>query len=267
MNCTSSQKRGLHASLLIPDTKVASRTEIFEQQDGSSSEDDEGLREQGARQMNNLMQQLLMPVDQEEQEAEADENNDEDETKMQQEEFTFRLFSSQPTTQVINISEKDDTADKLAQAAAEYKRQQLEDFDDNDPEFRARINAAVITFEEIMQQSQMPYPAMRYPRRVLHISATTKQDEEEKQQQKEEQIKKRRRKSKKRRDFEKAVKEGRIVLQPNMRDLNTPGGWPGWPGHRNPCAIIKPKNQRPAAAGRGFHQQRKNVKAKRGGQP
>lgn len=268
----SLQRRGLHALQLIPDTKVSSRTEIFEQDDNSSvyndDDDDKVLREQGAQQMDRLMKNLLMPDnddDTNEVQSQDDGQQQEEDNNTMQEEFTFRLFSSQPATQVVSISEKDETTDKLAEAAAaEWKRQQLEEFDDNDPDFRARVSAAAITFEQIMQQSQTPYPAMRYPRRVLHIPRDDGGQQGEK-----EKVQKRRRKSKKRRDFEKAVKEGRITLKPNMRDLNTPGGWPGWPGRRNPCAIIKPKNQqrpRAAAIGKGF-QQRKNFKpaAKRGG--
>lgn len=143
--------------------------------------------------------------------------------------FAFRLFSSKPVSKV-NISGKDDTADVLAALVA---KQQKVEHDETDPEFRARVEAAAISYEEIMTQSHWAYPALRFPRRLIHIKEADEPAEQETKKKA-----KKKRKSKKQRDFEKAVREGRIKVKPNMRDPRVPGGWPGWPGERTRCNII-----------------------------
>lgn len=154
----------------------------------------------------------------------------------QEEEFTFQLFSSKPVAKV-NISEKDNEAERLAELIATAAQQRSVDHDmETDADFIAQINEAAVSFDDIMTQSQWAYPALRLPHRVIpagsslsSASASTTEKSKEKQQ---------RRKSKKRRDFEKAVRQGRIVVAPNMRNPQTPGGWPGWPGNRTRYAII-----------------------------
>lgn len=150
-----------------------------------------------------------------------------------EEEFAFKLFSTESVAKVSIKANDNETADALAQQIANL--QQI-DHDETDPAFMAQVAQASISYDTIMQQSHWPYPALQLPKRVLHLpsntsdsaptipstTATTKP----------------KRKSKKRRDYEKAVKEGRIVPKPNMRDPRTPGGWPGYPGARDPCVII-----------------------------
>lgn len=148
----------------------------------------------------------------------------------QEEEFVFNLFASQSIAKV-NIADEKDTTDGWAQAVAD---QQVYEFDETDPEFLARVKEAVVDFDTIMKQSTTPYPALRFPRRVIHILSP---EEEAKKASSEKKVTKKR-KSKKCRDFEKAVKSGKIVLKPNMRNPKTPDGWPGWPGARTPVAII-----------------------------
>lgn len=147
-----------------------------------------------------------------------------------EEEFSFRLFSTQPVAN-INISEKQDSTDDLSKLIAD---QQVYEFDDSDPELLARVKEAVTDYDTIIQQSKIPYPALICPNKVIHILSPeeqAKKDEEEKKV-----VKKR--KSKKCRDFEKAVKEGKIKPAPKMRNPATPDGWPGWPGNRTRVSII-----------------------------
>lgn len=117
-------------------------------------------------------------------------------------------------------------------AATVNKMRKVEQ-DDDRPEFQARIAAAAIDYDTLLAQSKWAYPALRTP--AFDIS-----NRDDAQEEKEAQKKQRPRKSKKRRDFEKAVASGRITLTPDMRDPRNEGGWPGWPGHRSPCAIVTP---------------------------
>ncbi|KAI8146012.1 hypothetical protein BJV82DRAFT_32393 [Fennellomyces sp. T-0311] len=181
-----------------------------------------------SQKMDALMQQLMgTPFEAAdetttaEKEAESEEHPEEEE-----EAFAFRLFSSKPVAKV-NISDKDDTADMLAALAA---KQRTVDFDEEtDPDFIARVQAAAITYDDLVGQSKQPYYALQLPKRVIHIPQDQGKDEK---------TAKKHRKSKKRRDFEKAVREGRIQVKPNIRDPATPGGWPGWPGNLTVCRII-----------------------------
>lgn len=148
----------------------------------------------------------------------------------EEEEFAFHLFASQSIAKV-NIADEKDTTDSWSKAVSD---QQVCEFDETDPEFVARAKQAVIDYETIMKQSTTPYPALRFPRRIIHILSP--EEEAKKVASEKKTIKKR--KSKKCRDFEKAVKEGKIDLKPNMRNPKTPDGWPGWPGVINRVAII-----------------------------
>ncbi|KAI7853511.1 hypothetical protein BDC45DRAFT_147577 [Circinella umbellata] len=166
----------------------------------------------------------------EEQELEQETNN---ELPVKEEEaFAFRLFASKPVAKV-NITEKDDDhTNRLAELAA---KQQKLDFDqENDPDFIALVQASVVTFDDILVQSKQPYYAERNSNRIIHIPSLEQQEKEKEAADK----KKERRKSKKRRDFEKAVREGRIQVKPNMRNPVVERGWPGWPGHLTKCHII-----------------------------
>lgn len=140
------------------------------------------------------------------------------------EEFTFNLFSNQKVSTVKIADEKDNT-DHWSKVVAD---QQEHEFDETDPEFLSRVNQVVVDYETILKQSTVPYPTLRLPHRVLDLS---KQKEEPK---KVSTVKKR--KSKKCRDFEKAVKEGKIKLKPNMR--KSEDGWPGYPGNLTRVAIV-----------------------------
>ncbi|KAI8371337.1 uncharacterized protein BYT42DRAFT_579871 [Radiomyces spectabilis] len=205
-------------------TRISSRTEIFESEEVIES----NIVEQDAEKMDALMKSLMGGLVEEETAepmATDSEHKDEDDGA-DAAAFAFRLFSSKPVSS-ISIREPEDTTDMLAKSVAD---QQKVDHDEDDPEFVALIQASAISYNDILDQSGWAYPAMRLPHRVLHIS----QEESPAAGTKE----KKKRKSKKCRDFEKAVREGRIKLKPAMRNPATPGGWPGWPGHRTPCAII-----------------------------
>jgi hypothetical protein len=149
--------------------------------------------------------------------------------------FSFKLFSSAPLAEVNIKSTADDTANDMSKAVAD---QQIVEFDDTDPEFLSRVKQAALEFDTIMQQSQIPYPAMRFSRRVVHIlengEPVAKKDGAI-----QDKNNKKKRKSKKYRDFQKAVAENKMIVKPNMRNPQTPDGWPGWPGHRTKVAIIQ----------------------------
>ncbi|KAI9323609.1 hypothetical protein BX666DRAFT_86055 [Dichotomocladium elegans] len=191
--------------------------------------------------MDMLMRQLMgvpndmdsIPNDADNTPEEEEKGEKEDVEEEEEEAFAFRLFSSKPVTQV-NIKEKEEEdAKRLAELVAAVTEQRPVDYEkEKDPEFKTRVAAAAVDYDTIMAQSHWDYPAMRYPRRVMNIST------QQQQQQAGDEKSKRKRKSKKRRDFEKAVREGRIKVLPNKRNPSTPGGWPGWPGHRTRCAII-----------------------------
>lgn len=148
--------------------------------------------------------------------------------------FSFRLFASQPVA-TVNIEDGKDNTDNWSKLVAD---QQVYEFDETDPEFVARAQEAAIDYETIVKQSTVPYPAMRFPKRIIHILSP--EEEQAKKEASTEKKKKavKKRKSKKCRDFEKAVKEGKIELKPNMRNPKTPDGWPGWPGNLTRVAIV-----------------------------
>ncbi|KAI9479537.1 hypothetical protein BDB00DRAFT_879300 [Zychaea mexicana] len=220
----SSKKKHLSAHT-IPGTRVANRTEIFDDEDEMAN----SVKASDSQRMEALMQQLMgtpFDVSDDTNAADAEEPKESEQEEKQEEAFAFRLFSSKPVAQV-NIKEKDDdTADMLAELAA---KQQTVDFEqENEPDFIEHIQAAAVDYNDLLVQSKQPYYAMQYPKRVTHIPLDQKQQQPTKKH----------RKSKKRRDFEKAVREGRIHVQPNMRNPATLGGWSGWPGHRTRCHII-----------------------------
>ncbi|KAI8987254.1 hypothetical protein BDF20DRAFT_253797 [Mycotypha africana] len=151
--------------------------------------------------------------------------------KSPEEGLTFRLFASQPITNVSIEAETDNT-DNLAKLVAE---QQVYEFDETDPIFKEQVQQAAVDYDTIIRQSAVPYPAMKYLNKIMHISpegiVLSKVNQAEKD-------KKRKRKSKKCRAFEKAVKEGKIKVAPKMRNPSTPNGWPGWPGIKTKVDII-----------------------------
>ncbi|KAG2216161.1 hypothetical protein INT45_001599 [Circinella minor] len=227
----------------IPETRVANRTEIFNDDDAM----DTTVETSDSQRMDALMQKLMgthsdtesESAEEEEEEKEKEENEMKDEQKMnnelpveEKEAFVFRLFASKPVAKV-NITEKDDDhTNRLAELAA---KQQKLDFDqENDPEFIALVQASVVNYDDILVQSKQPYYSERNSNRIIHIPSLEQQEKEKEAADK----KKQRRKSKKRRDFEKAVREGRIQVKPKMRNPAVEGGWPGWPGHLTKCHII-----------------------------
>ena len=130
----------------------------------------------------------------------------------------------------------------LAELAA---KQRTVDFnEETDPDFIARVEAAAVTYDDLLEQSKQPYYALQLPKRVIHIPQEQKKDETQA---------KKHRKSKKRRDFEKAVREGRIHVKPSMRDPTTPDGWPGWPGNLTVCHIITDGEGKIKKARHSFH--------------
>ncbi|CEG63379.1 hypothetical protein RMATCC62417_00532 [Rhizopus microsporus] len=184
----------------------------------SDDEIDQEVQEE-AQKMDALMRQLLGKGEQEQVDNEQLEQD-----TVAEEEFSFRLFAHQPLAKVAIAEDTKD--DGQAQAVADM--QQLE-FDEHDPELMARVKEAAIDYNDILRQSTVPYPAMQFPHRVIKINSVNKSITEKS---------KRKRKSKKCRDFEKKVKAGEIKVQPNMRNPDTPGGWPGWPGQLTRVSII-----------------------------
>ncbi|KAI8344097.1 hypothetical protein BC941DRAFT_407751 [Chlamydoabsidia padenii] len=218
-----------------PTTKVSKRNEIFnnDQEESTLLNDDET-----SKRMEAMMNMVLVETDQDETTVvEEQASMDEDE----EEEFAFRLFSTD-TVAKVSIKENDDeVANALSQQIA---NQQQIDHDETDPTFITQVAQASISYDDIMQQSLWSYPALQLPKRVLHLPSTDTTTTTTT-------IPKPKRKSKKRRDYEKAVKEGRITPKPNMRDPATLGGWPGYPGGRDPCAIITAQPYRGNRGNRG----------------
>ncbi|KAI7904818.1 uncharacterized protein BX663DRAFT_503680 [Cokeromyces recurvatus] len=241
-NIRSTSKRG--TNVIEPNTQISSRREIFEE----SSIDEEAIKED-AQKMDMLMRSLMGFAENQDETQDQGRNQDvedQDDKKKdddEEEEFEFRLFASQPVA-TVTIADIKDNTDSLSKAIAE---QQVYEFDETDPEFLSRVEQVAVDYETILKQSKVPYPTAIMPHRIIHLPSY---DEQAKKDLKE---KKKKRKSKKCRDFEKAVKEGRIKLEPNMRNPETPGGWPGWPGNLTRVAIINyqsPKKQ--GGRGSGF---------------
>ncbi|KAI8074528.1 hypothetical protein BC940DRAFT_288458 [Gongronella butleri] len=209
---------------LPANTQVSKRAEIFENDEQVAVDEEEVMKY-------NAMVGLVVGNDAESQQESNDDDDEQDDEPAQDEGYSFRLFSTS-TVSKVSIKEKDEAADlnELAQAVA---AQQSIEQDEDDPVWRDLVAASAIDYTTIMEQSKQPYRASAYPGRLIHIPAIDKKDDEK--------AKKKQRKSKKRRDFEKAVRQGKIRVQPNMRDPATPHGWPGYPGNRTPCAIISMK--------------------------
>jgi hypothetical protein len=127
--------------------------------------------------------------------------------------FEFKLFSNRPVTK-ISIVEKEPVL--IATARRPSVTQEIT------AEFQQRVNESAISFEEIIEQSRIPWPAMKMAHHILVIPATDPNDK-----------KKKRKLTKRKRDRLKAISDGKY-----MRDSRAPGGWPGWPGERTSQAII-----------------------------
>lgn len=224
-------KRVSHAP--VPNTQVSSRNDIFNQNE--EQVDPEALQED-AKRMDMLMRQLMGGDDDEdEKQDDAMEEQSEQGEQVEEEAFSFRLFSNQTVATVKIGDEKDDT-DHWSKIIAD---QQVYEFDETDPELLARVKQAVVDYDTILKQSTTPYPALQLPHRVLHISSKEVTNKSMKKK----------RKSKKCRDFEKAVKEGKIVLKTNMR--KSEDGWPGWPGNLTRVAIVDYQSPRKSSGGGG----------------
>ncbi|KAF1800466.1 hypothetical protein V8B55DRAFT_1535789 [Mucor lusitanicus] len=217
------------------------RNEIFEQE----SMDEEVVKEEAER-MDILMRNLIGNADGNEEEEESKEEESNDMETEQAEEFSFRLFASEPVA-TVTIAEGADNTDDLSKAIAD---QQVYEFDETDPEFFAKVEQAAIDYDTILTQSKIPYPTATFPRRILHLLSPEEQAKKEAADKKK--ITKKR-KSKKCRDFEKAVKAGKIKADPKMRNPATPDGWPGWPGNLTRIAIInyQPSNKKRDSGARG----------------
>ncbi|ORZ26204.1 hypothetical protein BCR42DRAFT_401783 [Absidia repens] len=240
-------------------TKVSNRNDIF-----NDDQDDQPTDMEASKRMEAMMSMVLVEEDAQEESAgdDQDETMDDDE-----EEFAFRLFSTDSVAKVSIKENDEETANALSQQIA---NQQQIDHDETDPTFLANVAQASISYDDIMRQSTWAYPALRLPKRVTHLPSSTPTSTSSKTVPPESSsssssslssiipkdnnstststVDKPKRKSKKRRDYEKAVKEGRITPKVNMRDPRTPGGWPGYPGARDPCAII---NDQPYRGNRG----------------
>ncbi|KAH8556212.1 hypothetical protein BGW37DRAFT_471518 [Umbelopsis sp. PMI_123] len=127
--------------------------------------------------------------------------------------FEFKLFSNRPVAKV-SIVDKEPTVVIAARRPSVSQKITAA--------FQDQINEAAISCEEIMEQSRIPWPAMRMPHHVVIIPAV---DLTEK--------KKKRRLTKRQRDRIKDLNNGK-----SMRNPRAPGGWPGWPGERTSQAII-----------------------------
>ncbi|KAL7311698.1 hypothetical protein PS15m_009426 [Mucor circinelloides] len=227
-------------SELETETQSSIRNEIFEQE----SVDEEVVKEEAER-MDMLMRNLIGNAgDDQEEEYKEEESNDME--AEQEEEFSFRLFASEPVA-TVTIAEGTDNTDDLSKAIAD---QQVYEFDETDPDFVAKVEQAAIDYDFIMKQSKIPYPTATFPRRVLHLLSPEEQSKKDSADKKK--ITKKR-KSKKCRDFEKAVKAGKIKPDPKMRNPATPDGWPGWPGNLTRIAIInyQPSNRKKDSGSRG----------------
>lgn len=127
--------------------------------------------------------------------------------------FEFRLFSNRP---VAKVSIVDVEPTLIVTTRRPSVTQEIT------ADFQQQVNEAAISFEEIMEQSRIPWPAMKMPHHVIVVPAKGPNDN-----------KKKRRLTKRQRDRIKALNNGK-----SMRDPHAPGGWPGWPGERTSQAII-----------------------------
>ncbi|CAO3649273.1 unnamed protein product [Cunninghamella blakesleeana] len=231
----STKKKFAVTANTLPNTKISNRNDIF----NSDQNESQNIDEDAAKRMNELMNIMIMnnEVDQQSEEEQVKEvkmediHESEEEEKEEEEEFTFRLFSTGTPKKVSLKENTDDQMDYISQQVA--NKQELE-FNEKDPELLVKINQAVIDYDDIIKQSTWSYPTLRLPKRVITISSSKK--DKEKDNNDKSSINKKKRKSKKRRDFEKAVKEGRIQFDPHARNPEIHG--PGWPYSKTPCAII-----------------------------
>ncbi|KAI8985153.1 hypothetical protein BDB01DRAFT_896702 [Pilobolus umbonatus] len=222
-------------------THVISRKDLFYD---TMDTVDEDILDENTNKMDSIMRQLFEISEDQQQQEEEEGNKQEDE---QEDTFSFPLFSNQSIS-VVDINDNVNSLDDISRAIA---AQQIYEFDETEPEFVSRIQQVVVDYDTIIKQSSIPYPALRLPKRVLHISNDTKDTEV---------LKKRKRKSKKCRDFERAVKKGSIVVKPNMRHPSTAGGWPGWPGELNKVAIINYTRKYPSKKGNKIDNRPKSSK-------
>ncbi|KAI9304346.1 hypothetical protein BJ944DRAFT_87155 [Cunninghamella echinulata] len=215
----STKKKFAVTTNALPNTQITNRNDIFDLEQEAQIMD-----EDATKRMNELMEIVIENKDIDQSEQEENENEGEEE---EEEEFTFRLFSTGSTTKVsLRETSEKEQMDYLSQQIAH--QQELE-FDEKDPALLEKVKQAVMNYDDILIQSTWPYPALKLPKRVITISSAPTDNDNKS-------IKKKKRKSKKRRDFEKAVKEGRIQLDPSMRNPLLHG--PGWPYSKTPCAII-----------------------------
>ncbi|CAM0135332.1 hypothetical protein VKS41_000081 [Umbelopsis sp. WA50703] len=183
-----------------PGTQIVDRSEVFGEQETLDN------IHSAAKVLDNVIEIVV---------KEADDSEDVKhypEVQAEPDGFEFRLFSNRPVTKVNLIEEE-------PVLVVTPRRSSL--VQEETEEFQERLRQCAVSYDNIVQQSQIPYPAMKMAHHVVHVPAKTAKD------------KKKRKLTKRQRDRVKVIKAGKY-----MRDPRAPGGWPGWPGIRTQCAII-----------------------------
>ncbi|KAG2188810.1 hypothetical protein INT44_003949 [Umbelopsis vinacea] len=189
------------AQYVPPGTKIVDRSSIFQDSDSVEPE------LETSHLLNDMIQICVKEEESSTQEiSETTEVPEEDV-------FEFKLFSNRPVAKV-SIIDKEPTL--IVTTRRPSVTQEIT------PEFQQQVNAASISYDEIMEQSRIPWPAMKMAHHVISIPSKDPNDN-----------KKKRRLTKRQRHRLKAITNGK-----SMRDPQVPGGWPGWPGERTSQAII-----------------------------
>ncbi|GES87365.1 hypothetical protein GLOIN_2v1526521 [Rhizophagus clarus] len=121
-------------------------------------------------------------------------------------EHIFRLFACGPPSKISLESNEIKDYNEFVEQMLRNKADNGESRDD--PDHIKRINSVAVTFEQIIQESKIPWERHFIPNKVLNVPC-----DEKKQR-----VKPKRRKSKRKRDAEKKVKK-----------KNHGGNCPGWP--------------------------------------
>lgn len=181
-----------------PGTQIVDRSEVFGEHQAPNT------ISSSAEVLDNIIEIVVKEA--ETSEYQKSENEPEDDS------FEFRLFSNKPVTKVSLVEEEPVLV--VTQRIVSLEQEETE-------EFQEKLQQSAISYDDVMQQSQIPYPAMKMAHHIVHIPAETAKG------------KKKRKLTKRQRDRLKALQSGK-----SMRDPRAPGGWPGWPGIRTQCAII-----------------------------
>lgn len=190
------------AQYVPPGTRVVDRSSIFQDSDSVEPE----------LETSHLLDDMIQICVKEE-ETNTQEISAASETPPEEDAFEFRLFSNRP---VVKVSIVDVEPTLIVTTRRPSVTQEIT------ADFQQQVNEAAISFEEIMEQSRIPWPAMKMAHHVMLIPAKDPNDN-----------KKKRRLTKRQRDRIKAINNGK-----SMRDPRAPGGWPGWPGECTSQAIV-----------------------------